>query len=64
MDKIHNKNKNLSYTKYNEALLSIYFKKNFNTKNTYKPYKIKTRSLHRMHVLMQVRYYESIPHIS
>lgn len=39
MDKIHNKNNSLSYTKYNEALLSLYFIKNFNTNNTYKPYK-------------------------
>lgn len=39
MDKIHNKNNNLSYTKYNEALLSLYFIKNFNINNTYKPYK-------------------------
>lgn len=39
MDKIHNKNNSLSYTEYNEALLSLYFIKNFNTNNTYKPYK-------------------------
>lgn len=63
MDKIHNKNNNLSYAKYNEALLSLYFMKNFNTNYTYKPNKIQTRSLHGMHVLMKVRYYESIPHI-
>lgn len=39
MDKIHNKNNSLSYTEYNEALLSLYFIKNFNINNTYKPYK-------------------------
>lgn len=39
MDNINNKNNSMSYTNYNEALLSLYFIKNFNINNTYKPYK-------------------------